>query len=83
MLLSQSVQAPPTHRDVERENMSIHIEISQGLRVDNLTMLQEKVRLHGGHLIAYSQVVSVIFYSARNYTVKWIAEMDGENWTVE
>jgi hypothetical protein len=53
--------------------MSIHIEITQGLRVDNLQILQDKVRLRGGRLIAYSEVISAILISARSYKVKWVA----------
>jgi len=53
--------------------MSIHINVSQGLRVDDLPALQDKVRLRGGKLIAYSEVISALLISARSYRVKWIA----------
>jgi cytochrome c oxidase assembly factor CtaG len=53
--------------------MSLHLEITQGLRVDDLASLQDKVRLRGGRLIAYSEVISAIMISARSYTVKWVA----------
>ena len=56
--------------------MSLHLEISQGLRVDDLQSLQDKVRLRGGRLIAYSEVMSAIMISARSYTVKWVASAD-------
>ena len=53
--------------------MSLHLEISQGLRVDNLLELQNKVNLRGGCLIAYSEVISALLLSARSYKVKWVA----------
>jgi hypothetical protein len=53
--------------------MSLHLEITQGLRVDDLQALQDKVRLRGGRLIAYSEVISAALISARSYKVKWIA----------
>jgi hypothetical protein len=53
--------------------MSLHLEISQGLRVDDLQSLQDKVRLRGGRLIAYSEVMSMVMISARSYTVRWVA----------
>ena len=56
--------------------MSLHVEITQGLRVDNLQMLQEKVRLRGGRLIAYSEVISALLISARSYKVKWVASSE-------
>jgi len=55
------------------KNMALHIEISQGLRVDDLPALQDKVRLRGGRLIAYAEVISAALISARSYRVKWIA----------
>jgi hypothetical protein len=53
--------------------MSLHLEITQGLRVDDLQALQDKVRLRGGRLIAYSEVISAIMISAKSYTVRWVA----------
>ena len=53
--------------------MSLHLEITQGLRVDDLQALQDKVRLRGGRLVAYSEVMSALMISARSYTVRWIA----------
>jgi len=53
--------------------MSLHLEITQGLRVDDLKSLQDKVQLRGGRLIAYSEVLSAIMFSARSYTVRWVA----------
>ena len=53
--------------------MSLHFEISQGLRVDDLPALQDKVRLRGGRLIAYAEVISALLISARSYKVKWVA----------
>jgi hypothetical protein len=53
--------------------MSLHVEISQGLRVEDLPALQNKVRLRGGRLIAYAEVISALLISARSYKVKWIA----------
>lgn len=57
--------------------MSLHIEITQGLRVDDLQSLQDKVRLRGGHLIAYAEVISALMISARSYSVKWVASPEG------
>jgi len=57
--------------------MSVHLEISQGLRVDDLQSLQDKVRLRGGRLIAYSEVISALMISARSYTVRWVATPEG------
>jgi hypothetical protein len=53
--------------------MSLHIEITQGLRVDNLVELQDRVYLRGGRLIVYSEVISALLLSARSYKVKWLA----------
>jgi hypothetical protein len=53
--------------------MSLHLEITQGLRVDDLPSLQDKVRLKGGQLIAYAEVISALMISARSYSVKWVA----------
>jgi hypothetical protein len=52
--------------------MSLHLEISQGLRVDDLSALQEKVQLRGGRLVAYTEVISAVLISARSYKVKWV-----------
>lgn len=51
----------------------MHFEVAQGLRVNDLASQQDRVRLRGGRLVAYAAVVSVLFLSARNYRVKWIA----------
>ena len=56
--------------------MSLHLEITQGLRVDDLKSLQDKVHLRGGRLIAYSEVISAALISARSYKVKWIASTE-------
>jgi hypothetical protein len=57
--------------------MSLHLEINQGLRVDDLPSLQDKVRLHGGRLVAYAEVISAALFSARSYKVKWVSPQDG------
>lgn len=53
--------------------MSVHIHVSHDLRVDDLKSLQDKVRLRGGRLIAYSEVLSAFFISARSFRVRWVA----------
>lgn len=53
--------------------MSLHFEVTHGLRVDDLPSLQNKVRLKGGRLVAYSEVISAMIISAHSYRVKWIA----------
>ena len=57
--------------------MSVHIEISQGLRVEKLEDLQAKVQLKGGRLVAYSEVISALMISARAYRVRWIPSPEG------
>lgn len=52
--------------------MSLHIEISQGLRIEKLEELQARVHLKGGRLVAYSEVISALMLSARAYRVKWV-----------
>lgn len=59
--------------------MSLHLEITQGLRVDDLQSLQDKVRLRGGRLIVYSEVISAILMSARTYKVKWVSTAEARN----
>jgi len=56
--------------------MPLHIDITQGLKVENLEELQSMVRLRGGHLIAYSEVVSAVFLSAKTYKVKWVPNLE-------
>lgn len=56
--------------------MAVHVDITQGLKVENLEELQTMVQLRGGRLIAYSEVVSAIFFSARTYKVKWVPSLD-------
>jgi len=56
--------------------MALHIDITQGLKVDDLEELQAMVHLRGGHLIAYSEVVSAVILSARTYKVKWVPTLD-------
>lgn len=58
--------------------MSLHLEINQGLRVDDLPSLQAKVRLRGGRLIAYAEVISAALFSARSYKVKWVSSEEGQ-----
>ena len=53
--------------------MSLHIHVTQELQVSDLKSLQDRVRLRGGHLIAYLEVLSAFFISARSYKVKWVA----------
>lgn len=58
--------------------MGLHFDVSQGLRVDDLASLQDRVRLRGGRLVAYSGVVSLLLICARNYRVKWIATTEAK-----
>lgn len=54
-------------------SMSLHVEGSQGLQVGDLAALQNQVRLRGGLLIVYAEVVSALMFSVRSYKVKWVA----------
>jgi hypothetical protein len=54
--------------------MSLHVSASRPLQVDDLESLQTKVRLRGGKLIAYEEVMSGLFVSVRAYRVRWVAE---------
>ncbi len=56
--------------------MAIHVDISQGLRIDDLERLQAKVHLRGGRLVAYSEVISAVILSARSYHVRWIPRLE-------
>jgi hypothetical protein len=59
--------------------MSIHIHVTQELQVPDLKSLQDRVRLRGGHLVAYLEVRSAFFISARSYKVKWVATPSERN----
>ena len=55
----------------------LHIETSLGLRIPDLEQLQEKVRLQGGRLVVYLEVLSAVFISARSYRVRWVSPAAG------
>lgn len=51
--------------------MALHLDISQGVRIDNLASLQDRVQLRGGRLVVYAEVLSAIVMSIRSYKVRW------------